>query len=377
MTLLINYLEEKIYIMNRMVIYLKSLFFFNCLFLIACLTDPAGIENDQFYPWEISSPEKQGLNSEILSNAFTEAQHAGFVDCILIIKNGRLIAENYYNGYDMSQAHNVKSVSKSFLSALTGIALREGYLNNLNHKMLGFFPEYEEFKTDDRMDDITIRHLLMMRAGLDDERNNYSYFYNSPDWIKATIEYPLLYDPGSTFCYNTFQTHLLSAILTKTSGLSTLKLAEQFLFEPLNISVHQWQQDPQGYYFGGNNMYFRPRDMAMLGYLYLNDGNINGKQIVPAEWVEQSLINYTGFVNYNWDELKNVNYGYLWWLGEINNYKVFMAIGYGGQFVFCFPGLDMIVVSTADTAISWETSDFQIVSIINIVSHHILPAILP
>jgi CubicO group peptidase (beta-lactamase class C family) len=363
--------------MNQLLTFLRSIILLTFIFLLGCLKDPTGIENYQFHQWEISSPEKQGLNSEILSTAFSEAQHTGFVDCILIIKNGRLVAENYYNGYDMYQAHNVKSVSKSFLSALTGIALREGYLGSLDQKMLGFFPEYEEFKTDDRIDDITIRHLLMMHAGLDDERNNYSHFYYSPDWIKATIEYPLLYDPGSTFSYNTFQTHLLSAILTKTSGMSTLELAEKFLFEPLNISVHQWQQDPQGYYFGGNSMYFKPRDMAMLGYLYLNNGNINGKQIVSAEWVTESLINYTGFVNYNWDELKNVNYGYLWWLGEINNYKVFMAIGYGGQFVFCFPGLDMIVVSTADTAISWETSDFQIVSIINIVSHHILPAILP
>ena len=224
------------------------------LFLISCSQDPAGPDDSQTNHWPVSTPELQGIDSEMLAAAFEEGQNAQFVDGILIIKNGYLVAETYYNGYDANRAHNVKSVSKSFLSALTGIALREGYLENLNQKMLDFFPEYQQYVTDIKKEEITIRHLLMMRAGIDDERNNYSHLYSSPDWIKATLEFPFLYDPGSIFAYNTFQTHLLSAIITKTSGMSTLAFGQKFLFGPLNINIDQWQQDPQGYYFGGNNM---------------------------------------------------------------------------------------------------------------------------
>jgi len=361
--------------MKSLIKILQSLPFILCLVFFSCQKDPAGLQNYNTDNWELSTPEAQGMNSQILSGAFDEAENLGYVDCILIIRNSYIVAEKYFNGYDVNSAHNVKSVSKSFLSALTGIALREGYIDNLDQKMLSFFPEYRQYAQDERKLDITIRHLLMMRAGIEHERNNYSQLYNSPNWIKATIEFPLTYDPGNTFSYNTFQTHLLSAILTKSSGMSTLEFAEKDLFEPLNISVDRWDQGPQGYYFGGNNMYFRPRDMAMLGYLYLNNGKLYGRKVIPSAWVQESLTNYTGFSGNDWGELKNVNYGYLWWLGEMNNYEAFLAVGYGGQFVITFPDLNMIVVTTADNHVSWDTSDQHIGEILSVVARYILPAI--
>lgn len=226
-----------------------------------------------------------------------------------------------------------------------------------NQKVLSFFPEYVTPALEKRKHDITIEHLLTMRMGIANEHNNYMELYLSPNWIKAVIEFPLEYNPGTRFSYNTFQTHLLSAIITKAGGSSTYKFARQFLFEALAISVRRWEQDPQGYYFGGNNMFFTPRNMACLGYLYLNNGYLGGKQIIPAEWVKRSLKNYTGFFNNIWGDLNDVNYGYLWWLGSIKNYKVFLAIGHGGQFVINFPELDMIVVTTADAYVDWETAD--------------------
>ena len=113
----------------------------------------------------------------------------------------------------------------------------------------------------------------------------------------------------------------------------------------------------------------------MLGHLYMNNGRLNGLQIVPQQWVEESLINYTQFTGYNLGDLKNVNYGYLWWLGELRNHSVFLAVGYGGQFVINFPSLNMIVVTTADNQVSWTTSDQQIGSILNIVADYIIPAV--
>ncbi|MGB5849297.1 MAG: serine hydrolase, partial [Ignavibacteriaceae bacterium] len=215
----------------------------------------------------------------------------------------------------------------------------------------------------------------MMRAGFDHEQNNYEQIANSSNWLKTTIELPLYYKPGTKFSYNTFQTHILSAIITKASGMSTLEFAKNYLLKPMDIDVAAWQQDPQGYYFGGNSMYFTPRNMARLGYLYMNNGRLNGNQIVPAEWVEESLTNYTQFTGKNWGALHNYNYGCLWWLGEINTYEVFLAIGYGGQFVINFPDLNMIVVTTAESYLEWDTADQQEQSILNIVADYIVSAV--
>jgi CubicO group peptidase (beta-lactamase class C family) len=360
--------------MKRLAIFFKYLFVLSIPILIACSEDPTAPELVEGN-WPISSPEAQGMESQLLSQAFTQGEDRGYVDCILVIRNGYIVAEKYYNGYDKEQAHNVKSVSKSFLSALTGIALRDGHISSMSLKMLDFFPEYVNSSIDKRKHKITIRHLLMMRAGIDDERNNYGRIYNSSNWIKTTIEFPLTYEPGSTFSYNTFQTHLLSAIITKTSEMSTLEFAREYLLQQMNIDVDHWEQGPQGYYFGGNSMFFKPRDMAMLGHLYMNNGRLNGLQIVPQQWVEESLTNYTQHTGNNWGDLKNVNYGYLWWLGEIKNHSVFLAVGYGGQFVINCPDLNMIVVTTADNQVAWTTSDQQIGSILNIVADYIVRAV--
>ena len=158
--------------------------------------------------------------------------------------------------------------------------------------------------------------------------------------------------------------------------MSTKALADKYLFEPMNISVDRWDQDPSGYYFGGNSMYFTPRAMAMLGYLYLHDGFINGQQVIPKAWLEESLVNRTGFKNNDWENLHDVNYGYLWWLGRVSGYKTFQAMGYGGQLVVCFPKLDMIVVTTSSkSSVTWGATDSRISIIYDIIAEKIIPAL--
>jgi len=348
---------------------------FTFLFLSSCSEGPTGPGASSF-SWPTSTPELQGMDSQLLAEALVQGDNRGFVDCILVIRNGHIVAEEYYNGFGREIAHNVKSVSKSFLSAMTGIALRDGHIDNLNLKMLDFFPEYVYSSIDPRKHDITLRDLLMMRMGIEHERQNYSQIYNTSNWIKTTIEFPLIYDPGSTFSYNTFQTHLLSAIITKATGMNTKDFAEENLFEKMSVELGNWQIGPQGYYFGGNNMSFTPRNMAKLGYLYMNLGMMNGEQIVPIMWVLESLTNYTNLSGTNnWGDLHNVNYGYLWWLGEINNHEIFLAIGYGGQFVINFPDLDLIVVTTAENHLGWDLADEHERAILSIVADYIVPAV--
>ncbi len=339
-----------------------------------CDREPIAPEID-FFKWIVATPESQGMHSPMLDSASVHAAQKGFVDGLLVIRNGYIVEENYYNGYNESLPHNVMSVSKSFLSAMAGIALEQGYIDSLEHKMLDYFPDYISPDIDPRKYNITIRHLLTMRMGIATETENYFEIYNSKNWLKTTIEFPLTSNPGERMRYNTFQTHLLSAIITKTSNMSTLEFARKFLTDPMGITIDGWEKDPQGYYFGGNSMYFTPREMAVLGYLYLNDGKLKGQQIVPSQWITLSLSPTTSRSSTPWGVFSNYAYGYLWWLGQINNYEVFMALGYGGQTVLTFPALNLIVVTTANNQVDWDTADAQERAVLEIVSRYVLVAI--
>lgn len=348
------------------------------LCIIGCEKNPTQVEFSQFI-WQTSTPEAQGMDSELLESAFVRAKQTGYIDGLLVVRNGFIVGEEYFNGYHKTMPHNVMSVSKSFLSALTGVALKSGTIDSLGEKVLAYFPEYEHPGLDERKQDITIRHLLTMRMGIAGEaEDNYGvYFgiYSSDNWIRTTLEYPLTNAPGERMRYNTFQTHLISGILTKASGMSTMNLARNLLTDPMGITIHSWEQDPQGYYFGGNSMYFTPRDMAALGLLYLNSGRLHDVQIVPSEWVALTLSPSTNNGPNEWGAWKNYNYAYLWWLGQFNGYDVFMAYGYGGQFVVCFPDLNLMVVSTADQEVDPDTSTVQEWAIFDIIADYIVPSI--
>jgi CubicO group peptidase (beta-lactamase class C family) len=357
--------------MKKYLVIISILFF---SFTIGCNSDPS---QSVFVPytWNVSTPEAEGFNTQVLDSAFEKADQLDFIDALLVIRNGNIVAELYYNGFSDSTPHTVMSVSKNFLSAICGIAFERGYLDSLEETMLDYFPEYIYTGIERRKYDITIRHLLTMRMGLDYERNNYFQLYNSDNWVGATIEFPLTYSPGERFSYNTFQTHLLSAIITKATNMSTMDFASRFLTGPMGITIDDWETDPQGIYFGGNTMHFTPREMAVLGYLYLHYGRLNDIQIVPRDWIELTLSPSTENTSNEWGVLKNYNYAHLWWLGQINDNDFFMAIGHGGQFVAVCPALNLIVVSTANNNVDWDTANDQEQSVLEIISKYILPAV--
>ncbi|MFX1252156.1 MAG: serine hydrolase domain-containing protein, partial [Promethearchaeota archaeon] len=309
------------------------------------------------------------------------AENMPYLRSVLIIRHGTLLVEWYFNDGSENVAFHIHSASKSFTSALVGIAVKEGLLTDLDQKMLDFFPEYDTPQLDPRKRDITLRHLLTMKAGFNfnDTALEWMAYSQSPDWVKYAIELPLIHDPGEDWHYGTPQTNLLSAIITKVSGMSTREFAEQYLFEPLQISIRNWNQDPQGYYTGGHEMYFVPRDMARFGFLYLNNGSIDGKQIIPHEWVQESLTDYAeGRVDEGMSSsfYLDVGYGYQWWLQTFSGYNTFSARGLGGQFIVCIPELDMIVVTTASGTVVQEYPN-QYVEMIDLIRFNILNAIDP
>jgi CubicO group peptidase (beta-lactamase class C family) len=322
----------------------------------------------------------EGMDPVMLDSAFIKASDHGFVDALLVVRNGKIVAEEYYNGYHMDRPHNIMSVSKSMLSAITGLVIDGNYGLDLEDKLLDYFPQYVTASLDPRKQDITLEHLLTMRLGIPGEAENdyavYWELYSSDNWIKNTIEYPLVSDPGERMRYNTFITHLLSGVITQATGQGTDEFAATHLFAPMGIDVDSWEKDPQGICFGGNSMHVTPREMAVFGLLYLQDGVLREKRILPSAWVEQSLSPSTNYEHPNeWGSWKNYNYARLWWLGQFAGHDSFMGYGYGGQFVIVFPGLNLIVVSTAPNNVDPDTSTIQEWAIFDLVTRYILPSI--
>ena len=291
-------------------------------------------------PWPPSSPEAQGVDSRILVD-FLERVQAEELDLhsVLVIRHGHLIFECYVHPYEPAMLHNVKSVSKSVLSGLVGILLAEGVIDSLGQPAAALLPQHIDIGEDQRKAEITLEHLLTMTAGLELDENGpiTQEVFSSDDWIKAAWARDRVAAPGARFNYSTALSHTMSGILTKLTGKSASELADSLLFGPLGCDAHQWAAGPQGYSFGGAELFLTPRDMARFGMLFLHDGRWEGEQIVPADWVVRSTQNQI-------PHLPGVEpYGYWWWLDDVGNPS---ARGWGGQAVAVVRSEDLVVVMT-------------------------------
>lgn len=353
--------------------FLITIFLFFILF--GCSNDPEPSHSTDQYNWEVSTPFELSIDQDLLNNAFAKAERLNYLYSILVIRNGKIAAERYFNGHNKDSENNIRSVSKSFLSAAAGIAIEKGLFSQ-NDKLTKILEPYNLQTVDARFNQITIDHLLKMKSGLNSDINIYMNVFYSSNWLSTIFGLRLVNDPGERFVYSTPTTHLLSAALTTSSAQSSFDFVTENLLVPLGIELNSWEKDPQGVYFGGNNMYFTTRNMAVLGLLYLNKGFLNNRQIIPELWIEKSLTDYTAG-NLTWGEMSNIGYGFLWWIGELSGYKIFSAIGHGGQFVLCVPDLDLIVATNAYSNISFEQADIQELKILDIISKDIIPAISP
>jgi CubicO group peptidase (beta-lactamase class C family) len=271
------------------------------------------------------------------------AQQLPRLHSLLISRGNDVLFEAYYNGRNRSQAANMKSASKSVISALIGIALEEGMIESLDQPIADFFPEYitEENRSKAR---ITIEDLLTMESGLastSDDRT-YGRWAVSSDWVKFVLDQPMVATPGQRMIYSTGSTHLLSAILTRATGMDTRTFAQRYLLNPLKARITYWSQDPQGIYFGGNNMEMTPRDMLAFGQMYLDKGHFRGRQVISSDWVEASLEPHAAS-----PRGQGRLYGYGWWLRELGGVRVPVAWGFGGQLILVIEELDLVVVATS------------------------------
>ncbi len=298
--------------------------------------------------WRSSTPEEQGMDSELLTEMLAYIREKGVrIDSVTIVRHGYLVLDAYIRSYGKDSKHELYSCTKSVTSALVGIAMDQGHIQSVDQPVLSFFPEWSVGNVDARKEAMTLEHLLTMTDGLHWVRKDIRVtssgdttpeMMQASDWVQFTLDRSMEEEPGTRWNYNGGASHLLSAILQEATGMTALEFAHEYLFGPLGISEVVWPGGNQGRNFGGSGLQMTPHDMAKFGYLYLNEGLWDGEQIVPAAWVKASTTNHS--------PTPEIYYGYQWWVMPWAGY--YSAIGARGQYIAVLPELDMVAVFTSD-----------------------------
>lgn len=360
---------------------MNNAFIFAFLFLIhlnvGCnkLRDPNphytyNVPSDAQTEFSVSSLATEGVDEAAIT-AMTDLiirEHYKRVDGLLILRNNKLIYENYFHGYSSDVLHNIFSAGKSITSILVGIAIDKGFIEDINTPVIPLLPEYKAYQyPDPRKAQITIQHLLNMTSGLDcDDWNKQteSHMQQSNDWVKFTLDLPVIDAPGTNASYCTGCPVTLGRIIENQSGLSIEAFANKYLFKPLGIDTYKWHIMPDGKASAGGLFFMRPRDMAKIGLLMLNHGMYNGTQIVSSEWIDKSAqTKGKPFGVFS-------GYGYLWWKqGFEGGTEAYFADGNGGQQIFVIPSKNLVIIFTSgnqNTGIGLQN--------LEIVNKYILPA---
>ena len=328
--------------------------------------------------WEVTSASSQGMNYDSLAafSAELESGDLGYIDGMLVIRNGMIIFEkeytndydslfkttntepgkyNYYDPnwhpyYNNTRLHTMQSVSKSFTAAAVGIAVKNGQIPGLNAKIMDYFDGYESSAPDPRRNAMTIRDVLTMTTGIQwdessmlytDSTSNCVQMEKSSDWIQYVIDQPMAFGPGEKYEYNSGATMLLSYLINKTTGLDLTDYVKTNLFDVLGITDYYWKHTPKGLTDAEGGLYLTPRDLAKFGYLYLHNGKWENKQVLPGNWVE---ITHEKRVDTTSPWFK---YGFQWWLMPYgDNHTALLASGLGGQRMIVLPELDIVAVFT-------------------------------
>lgn len=309
--------------------------------------------------WETSSLNAEGVEQEKIEELIQNILNRKFknIQSVLIVKNGKLVLEEYFYGFNRDKMHQLRSATKSVTSILVGIAKDQKLISSVDQKLYEIFPEYEEIDWSSPKDKITIKHVLTMSAGLEwnewayadsDSRSSIYGMVRSNDWIRFVLGRRAIQPPGEIFNYSSGLSLVLGEIIKKKTGFYANEYARKYLFGPLGISEYSWQNGPGGMVYtsgGEKGLYLRPRDMAKIGFLYINKGNWKDQQIVSAEWVKESTQPHVKAF------FAGSEYGYQWWRGEKgiedDKIRLYYAVGHGGQYIFVCPSLDLVAVFTS------------------------------
>jgi CubicO group peptidase (beta-lactamase class C family) len=300
--------------------------------------------------WTTSTPAAEGIDASGLEAILRSIRDGSYprVDSMVVARHGRLVAEGYFNGYARETLHDLRSTGKSFTSALAGIAVERGLLI-VDDPISVYVRDFEGFDNmDARKRSISVRHLLDMSSGLacDDSdplsAGNEEKMYPQRNWVKFALDLPMSFDPGTRSTYCTAGVIVLGSLVSSRAGVGLDEFAETWLFGPLDIRDVHWRRSPDGKATGGGGLKLRPRDLTKLGELYRAGGTWNGRRVLSAEWVAESRRATTN--------IRGDAYGYLWWKRGFARDGVvlqsYFTSGNGGNFVFVFPSLDLVVAFT-------------------------------
>ena len=314
----------------------------------------SSIERD-YWPtegWRNSTPESQGMNSTVLDDVLDYINRYGYnIDGMLVVRHGYIVYETNPSGFSLTRLHTIQSCTKSFTSTVVGIAIHEGYLESVDEKIVDIFENRTIENLDAMKENMTVEHCLSMSSGLEWHEHDIPYeependlfaMYRSNDMYQYVLDRPMAHEPGTYWAYNSGTTELLGGIVEMTVGEPFIDFTREHLFDPLGIDNYFWwnpRTNPQYGVSGG--LHLTMRDMAKLGYLFLNNGTWDNNEIVSEEWVRNAT-------HHHYDAFPGYGYGYQWWIQEGRN--VYAATGHYEQKIYVDPDNDMIVVFIADIA---------------------------
>jgi len=295
----------------------------------------------------------------------------------LVVRNGKLVVEEYFERENDPRPQQIKSITKSITSLLIGIAIDKQFITSESVEIKPYFPEYFSTHHDSRKEKITIEQLLTMRSGINfadtakyskyentkswDEPGAYRAYWRTDNALDLALNYDMVEsDDQEIILYSTPAIDLLSTVLERSTGMTTKEFADENLFGPLGITNYTWAHDSAFHYIGGFTIFIRPRSLARVGQLLLQDGKFNNQQIVSKSWIDQSsTVAIPDFVTME-TLPATFDYGYLWYLGKFKGFDVKFAWGWGGQFLVLIPEANTLIVTTAwpdpDGVTHWNKS---------------------
>lgn len=330
--------------------------------------------------WRTATPSQVGLNPDSIASLVASivdgrmtATHA-----VLVARRGRLVVEEYFYGFDKKTLHDLRSASKTLASLLVGLAIRDGAIEDASVTALSLFPYRQYANWDPRKARITLRDLMTMSSGLDADDHDsdspaaeHAYQSRDEDWVKTALDAPMIADPGAQPLYGSANPLILGGVLASALDEPVEWFADRTLFAPLGISDYRWFTTSTGGPYLGGGLYLRPRDLLKIGQLYLDGGVWRGDRLLPQSWVRDSWGRYGRLAPL---DLNGNDYGYLWWHHEYEvdgeSVRTVEARGYGGQYLFVVPALDLVVVVTAGNYRNGRTRQSQ-----RVLDEFLLPAV--
>jgi CubicO group peptidase (beta-lactamase class C family) len=306
--------------------------------------------------WAVDAPANQGVTQALMNQLLQDAGAVPNVRGVVVVRNGRLIGERYYNGFGMSDLQHVRSITKSVSSLMLGMALNDGLVPNVSATLASLLPEAFAANPGSQLASLALSDILTMRSGVGfNDDTQWDQLIGAPDSVRFVLGLPV--SGLHNFHYDSAGSHLPSAIVQRVRALAFDTVTKRDLLEPLGITQLAWTRDALGVPYGSFGMQMRTRDTAKLGQLVLDNGKWGGQQLVPAAWIADSTA--TKVTLSGQGVMGSPGYGYLWWTGTLGGKPIVLGWGFAGQFCVIVRSLNMVIQTNTFHSVSGAAQTVQ------------------